>query len=67
MESYLTCPQCTKETSYLNVEKAQYGRCDDCKVYWLIGENLFSSWRAETEDAWTRNAQHLKDYTEIKY
>ncbi len=36
--------------------------CDECKICWCIGHNLFSGWRYETEEDWNRNYEIIKNY-----
>lgn len=53
--------------SYIfNVWRDQWMACDICKVKWLIGTNLFSSWRSETQADWDANIERHKDYKEIE-
>jgi hypothetical protein len=39
--------------------------CDKCRIKWLIGANLFSSWRYQIPDAWVANEAKLREYREI--
>jgi hypothetical protein len=50
---------------YLNLGRAHWMVCDECKIKWFVGENLFSSWRSQTEDMWMRNWEHIKWYREV--
>ena len=59
------CPECGETSGYVNIERSHYGRCDEHKVYWPIGANLFSSWRQETEEDWQRNRELLGSYHEV--
>jgi hypothetical protein len=38
------------ENYCLNISRAHWMICDECRIKWLIGENLFSSWRKENKD-----------------
>ena len=49
------------------VGKNQVMYCQECKICWLIGRNLFSSWRYETEEDWERNYEMIKDFEYIDY
>jgi hypothetical protein len=44
------CPTCHKTDGYINVGRSHWFLCDEHKVKWLIGANLFSSWRHESEE-----------------
>ena len=50
----------------LNIHEAHWGYCDEHKLRWLIGENLFGGWRHETEADWERNREHICRYETIK-
>jgi hypothetical protein len=60
------CPHCHKTDGYVNLGKAHYARCDEHRVSWMVGFNLFSSWRHETEDDWRRNRELLKGYKTVE-
>jgi hypothetical protein len=54
------CPVCHEEPSrYCNVGRTHFMLCEQDKVAWEVGENLFSSWRYETQDDWDRNVAML--------
>jgi hypothetical protein len=38
---------------------------DKCRIKWLIGANLFSSWRYQNVDIWMANEKKLRKYREI--
>ena len=50
---------------YINLGRAHWMVCDECKIKWFVGENLFSSWRGQTEHMWQRNWEHIKRYREV--
>ena len=60
------CPVCGTSDGFLNIHKANWMICHEHKKCWLRGENLFSSWRYETEEDWERNYQLIKDYEEVE-
>ena len=39
--------------------------CDECRIKWLIGENLFSSWRKENKDLWKVNAERIEEFRQV--
>jgi hypothetical protein len=50
VKPYLSCPVCEEESPYVNAGRVHVGYCQPCGVSFIIGTNLFSSWRDETED-----------------
>ena len=62
---YTTCRRCGREGEYRNVGRQQWGICHACRVCWLLGENLFSSWRHETEETWRQNQELLDTFEEL--
>jgi hypothetical protein len=46
------CPFCGRNSGgYINVGRSHWGRCDEHRVKWCIGSNLFSDWQQQTEQA----------------
>ena len=39
--------------------------CEECKICWKIGRNLFGSWRDETDEDWDKNFEMIKDFEYI--
>ena len=60
------CPQCGKNNGFLNIGRGHWFVCDDHKTTWLIGSNLFSCWRDETEADWQRNDYRLAEYSNVE-
>jgi hypothetical protein len=50
------------DNKYLNIFKTHYGYCTNCMTTWEIGSNLFSSWKYEDKEIWTRNIDFLKNF-----
>jgi hypothetical protein len=44
-----TCPHCRNHDGIINVGRGHWLFCDRHKVRWFVGENLFDSWRDQTE------------------
>jgi len=44
------CPDCGGVTGYLNADRLHRAYCEPCRTTWVVGSNLFSGWREETED-----------------
>jgi len=70
-EYFGMCPRCFEdgeeyEAVYCNIERNHCYYCDKHKLFWVIGSNLFSSWREETEKDWRLNSEKLNQYTEIE-
>jgi hypothetical protein len=43
------CPECGGMHNVLNVGRVHWAVCHDHKTKWSPGENLYSSWRDESE------------------
>jgi hypothetical protein len=42
------CPICNETDGYVNIGRDHIGHCEEHRIAWQIGANLFSSWRHET-------------------
>lgn len=60
------CPHCGQTDGYLNVSRNHWFVCDEHKVTWRVGSNLFSSWRDESDTDWKRNAMKLARYRQVE-
>jgi hypothetical protein len=60
------CPECWDIDVCLNVGREHWFICHQHRTKWRGGSNVFSSWRHETEDDWTRNAEVLQGYREVE-
>jgi hypothetical protein len=60
------CPVCKGQDGYLNVERDHWFKCDEHKVRWHVGSNLFTSWHGEDEEIWEKNARILSEYEEVE-
>ncbi|MGA2499494.1 MAG: hypothetical protein ABSH20_17270, partial [Tepidisphaeraceae bacterium] len=60
------CPTCGKNDTYLNLGRSHWFVCHQHRVRWCGGENLFSTWRYETEADWQENFEIIGDYAEVK-
>jgi hypothetical protein len=65
-EHFGVCPTCRKTDGFLNVNNSHWFVCDEHKVCWLVGENLFSNWREESEADWKRNREKLEAYKVVE-
>ena len=50
----------------LNIGRAHWMVCDECRIKWFIGENLFSSWRRQNQMIWNENSERLKEYETVE-
>jgi hypothetical protein len=60
------CPACGKNDGYRNVGREHWFYCDEHKVRWIAGVNLFSSWWYESEQDWEHNWALLREYEEVE-
>jgi hypothetical protein len=44
------CPICRTNDGFINTGRTHVGYCKEHKKSWLVGSNLFSNWRNETEE-----------------
>ena len=58
------CPECLNAAG-CNIGRENWRYCKEHRVKWQVGENLFSTWRSETEDQWFDNYKILKDFRQI--
>ena len=59
------CPTCLNAW-LCNIGNAHWMYCEQHRVKWHLGENLFSNWLHETEEQWLENYVLLKDFREIE-
>lgn len=59
------CPHCGK-SNIVNVHKSHYGICEEHKVFWPAGYNLFSSWQHEDGELWAKHDQMLARFAEVE-
>ncbi len=60
------CPRCGFYDRCLNIGRGHWYVCHQHKVRWMVGENLFSSWRNETEADWRRNWMQIGEYKKVE-
>jgi hypothetical protein len=56
------CPYCGKTDGCHSVGRDHWYVCHEHKTKWLIGSNLFSTWRDLTEDERRRNRRIFDEY-----
>ena len=65
-DDFGVCPKCGRHDGYLNLHRAHYFVCHAHRFKWCVGENLFSSWRCQSEAEFRRNALDIRSYDEIR-
>ena len=60
------CPVPEHMNRHLNIGRGHWMVCDECRLKWLVGSNLFSSWREEDEKTWRGNSKRIGKYKEVK-
>lgn len=61
------CPHCRRNDGYLNLGRNHWFVCHRHRVRWLIGENLFSTWRFETPEDWKANSAVIGGYAVVSW
>jgi hypothetical protein len=59
-------PICGKNDGTVNVGPNHYVVCHEHRQFWIIGGNLFSSWKFANEEIWDRNRKMLEQYTRVE-
>ena len=61
------CPICRKNDGYINVGRGHWFLCDEHKIKWLAGSNLFDSSKEQTEEEQRQiyDARGVGDYKEV--
>lgn len=59
------CPECGRSDGILNVGREHWGRCSRHRVCWLVGENLFSSWKDEGPETWRANVAKMAGFVVV--
>lgn len=66
LEYYFGTCSCGKEPKYFNYERTNWMYCSKCKEMWLLGSNIFTSWRNENKKIWKVNYEKHKKYKIIE-
>lgn len=66
-DDYLgVCPRCLIGCNTMrNVVRQNYITCEDCRVFWHYGENIFECWRNESKATWKANNDWLTDADQV--
>ena len=59
------CPTCGRTNGYLNARWNHWFVCEEHRVRWYAGSNLFSSWKDETEDEQREAWAKVEDYSDV--
>jgi ssDNA-binding Zn-finger/Zn-ribbon topoisomerase 1 len=54
------CPKCHKTDGYINIGRGHWFYCKEHKNRWFVGENLFSTWRDQSEEEQRRIYDELE-------
>ena len=60
-----SCPECGQASVYVNIGREHWFYCDEHRVKWCVGANLFSSWRYQGPAQWEENHRKLQGYREM--
>ena len=60
-----SCPECGQASVYVNIGRVHWFYCDEHRVKWCVGANLFSSWRYQGPAQWEENHRKLQGYREM--
>jgi hypothetical protein len=64
--SFGGCPTCGGDGSYRNAGREQWFICAEHRVKWLVGDNLFSSWRYESPEDEQAQRTELAGYRVVE-
>ena len=59
------CPVCGGGGEYRNIYRHHFFFCDEHRLVWMTGTNVFSSWREETVEDWRAAWEHLEGYRTV--
>lgn len=62
------CPECPRDRgpdNVYNAGQAHRGACHAHRTTWLLGFNLFSGWREETEQEQRERWREIEDYRAV--
>ncbi len=63
---FTVCVRCNKPTCWIcNIGRQHWAYCEACCVKFMVGENLFSSWREQSEEDWKKNREFLEDFEDL--
>lgn len=65
---YFNCPVCRKDCEHKNIGTEHWFFCENCRIKWLAGDNMLSTWRGENKKIWLKNAKFLsrfKNFTQF--
>lgn len=59
------CPLCGKNDGYVNTGARHWVICQEHKIKWLLGENLFEGWQNQTIFQYHEHVNQLSEYKEV--
>ena len=60
------CPICGRNDGFLNIGPDHVFVCNEHRVWWPVGSNLFSAWRLEDDTIWERNWKKIQGYRKVE-
>jgi hypothetical protein len=64
-DAYGGCPSCGRNDGYFNDGPMHYFYCAKHRTKWLVGRNLFDSWRRESEEERSQERRHFSGYKDV--
>lgn len=65
-EHFGLCPICGRNDGFLNIGRDHVFVCNEHRVWWPVGSNLFSCWQYEDETVWDRNWKKIQGYRKVE-
>ena len=59
------CPETMGPDNIYNAGKLHRGACHEHHTTWILGSNLFSSWRDETEEQQRTRYREIETYADV--
>ena len=60
------CPTCKNTNGYLNIGGEHWFHCDEHKMKWSVGYNIFSDWRDEPVELHQVNFAYLSGFHKVE-
>lgn len=60
------CVRCDNPTCWIcSIGRQHWAYCEACRVKFMVGENLFSHWREQTEEQRNENRKFLEGFEDV--
>jgi hypothetical protein len=60
------CPTCGKNDGYRNAGRTHVFFCREHRCSWIVGANLFSDWKDESEEEQSRKYREIEDFARVE-